>query len=54
MAAVYPSTLSKSVIDMASRPPSGFRQTGFYIIGGSQSLRRGPTAYRYGSTYVLL
>ena len=26
----------------------------FYVIGGSQSLRRGPTAYRYGSTATII
>ena len=41
--------------DIISLPSlDSFHLHGFYIIGGSQSLRRGLTAYRYGSTSSVL
>jgi hypothetical protein len=40
----------KSKILIGSAPLSSYSLMGIYVIGGSQSLRRGRTAYHLGST----
>ena len=43
-------TAIKSTILIGLALLSSDSLSGFYVIGGSQSLRRGSTAYRYGDT----
>ena len=44
-------TAIKSTILIGLALLSSDSLSGFYVIGGSQSLRRGPTAYRYGGIW---